>query len=219
MRHAKIFTLAVIGIAAMALINGSTAMAESTLLCTEDPELSNPGYIECLPPAEIHFLSVKVVLVDHQEIVEDSPITLLTNFVNIQCEMLLRGEVLDQLVANGPVRVSVPQGGLVFAECDHNCTMQAVEGGELLILKEAPEAADVKTHELAIKVNCAFLKCTYDWEGVFGLLLGALIEDTGERGHLEYPEQILHRVGGLLCPTVTVLDALLQSLEPIHIRS
>jgi hypothetical protein len=210
----------------MAFAGASPAMAGTTLLCLNDTQFENPTEAECNPPAAVHYLSVKVTLdANGVELTEDAKIKLLAaGFPTVECNLLVQGTVLDKLVTNGPVRISVAAAGLVYTNCNNGCVVTVHAGGTLLVLRTGVELARVTGDGFMVELDCPFYECDYNWEGLEGHGLGPLFGDTGSKGHITYTAAVLRLERDLesvfgSCPAETFMDALLQSLTAVYIRT
>lgn len=228
MKLIKMFGLAAVAaVVAMAFIGASSAMAlESTLLCLKDTASATPTLTECEPPTTVHYLNVEVKLEGSpvKEVTKDKKGVLLNSTLNVECEALLQGTVLDELVTGGPVRVEVAAGGLVYSNCTFGCTVTTRAGGTLLVQKTAAEEATVNGDGFEVEVNCfGFFDCFYNAAGLTGRGLGPLKADVGGKGHVSYSDALggntVNLVKGSGCPSVAKLDALFQSLVPVYLRS
>jgi hypothetical protein len=210
MKLLKILILAALAaLTAMAFVGASSAMAESTSLCTEDAVLL-PG--EACPAGK---------LVSHVH--EISPrIIMLSTLKTVECEILYLGDVTSTNNLGNPLEIS---GHFTYPE-NANCKTTT---GTLCEVKELSPQAVIKVlklgHELAdvtsgyeVNFHCGgFLNCTYNAENLLGHGLGPLLSEPAN-GEIRLEEQTFHRVGGLLCPAqVSKLDFLTHPLTAIYI--
>jgi hypothetical protein len=188
---------AVAAVAAMAFVGASSAMAESTLLCTADEPAA------CNAPATVHFI--------------DPAATLLTTapVLTITCEALISG---TPGVLGAPQKVSVAAGGLTYSNCNNSCTAVNEASGVINVLKSGHEAAKITGEGFLVHLKCgAAINCFYNAEGLEGSALGPLLTADGKT-HVTTTAAAVHKVKGL-CPSTALLDSLFISLDPqIYIR-
>jgi hypothetical protein len=204
---------AIAAVAAMAFVGASSAMAESTLLCTTDTPALAPSAAECTQPAEVHYTSVN-------EAGASAKATLLNSISNVECNVLILGTVQQGLKTNGPVPITVTKENLQYTNCSP-CTVTTEEGGTILVLKlksAGLELADVTGDGFKVKVVClGFIKCIYNAAGLSGHGLGPLA--TGGNGHVTYTKAKVTSESGGLCPAEAFLDALFKDLTKTYIRN
>ncbi len=213
---------AIAAVAAMAFVGASSAMAESSLLCTLDSVL-NPTGEQCtglnakkevVPVSAVHYISVN-------EKGELAHATLLSEIletpIRIECNALIQGEVLTGLVSNGPVVIHVPKTGLVYSNCLGGCAVTVEEGGLLFVLKTGVESSEVSGTGFKVKVVCFGVKCVYESKGLIGAGSGPLVAGTNSLGHVTYAGAPVEIVSGV-CPKFSLLDALFKSLTALYVR-
>lgn len=200
MRLIKMLGLtAIAAVAAMAFVGVSSAMAESTAFCAEDSAEST------CPPGKT---------ISHVHMI-DPALVMLNPIQNLTCEVLYLGEIEGSL--GSPL---VARGKLTITKCAAGCEIKEVSSeGEGNILKTGTELAEI-TMEGEVLAKCALvLHCVYNAANLVGHVLGGLTTKAGERGHLTFSEAPVEKVSGLLCPNVTSMDALFETLGKFYIRS
>lgn len=205
---------AIAAVAAMALVGATSAMAESSLLCTKDTKLV-PTAAECEEPSAVHFISVD----ENGNLAHASLLTeFLGSKITIECNALIAGTVLKGLVTNGPVVIHVPNTeGLVYSNCLGGCAVTVEEGGLINVLKTGPELSEVTGNGFKVKVVCFGIKCVYSSTNLKGHGLGPLEPGTNGLGHVDYKAAPVTKLSGI-CPETALLDALFKSLTPLYVR-
>jgi len=206
---------AVTVVAAMAFLGASTGAASNTLLCTKNTVSLTPTAGDCAAPTSVHYITVNAAGT------MPGKATLLSNILNIECNVLITGTVSASLVTNGPVKIIVAAGGLVHTNCSGFCTITTLEGGTLLVLKTGVELATVTGDGFRFRKNCPLFDCDYNLTGVSG---HGLAQGSEGKSHVTYASQKLNLVTDLAspfgsCPSASFLDALFQSLTPLYIRA
>jgi hypothetical protein len=189
--------VAVAAVAAMALVGASSAMAESTQLCTNETGT-------CVEPTTIHSVSVGHAV-------------LLSSFgIEVQCDALVTGTVTKGLVTNGPVKIS--PATLSYSNCLNNATVTVIKQGTISVLNEGNELATQTSSGFEVLVNTSGLHCVYTSKALAGHGLGPLQTGTG-KDHVTYAGAVVNKVEGFLCPETSKLDALFQDLTAIWART
>jgi hypothetical protein len=202
---------AVAAISAMALFGASSAMATfDTALCSEkSPELKCP---DAKLVKHVHLLAEDGTMVT-------SVGTTLCKYALISTEVLGLGK---------PLLLHFLKEGLTYTECKLGlikCTFETVHYGLLDLLKTASDLGvltdlPVEGKYTEVHVVCGeLIDCTYKWEGLEGHALSA--QPPTSNGRVTYTNAPVQKVGGLLCPKETRLNAVFESLPgaPIWIRS
>jgi hypothetical protein len=183
--------LVVITSAAFAL--PSNAAAEKTSLCSNDSEA-------CSTISHVH-----------ETTLSGAKAELLTSIVNVKCDVLFLGEVVEE---GSPL---VIEGNLTYTNCG-SCTVEEVGGGvEIQNLKTGHETADV-TGEGEVHVNCSGLNCYYNGEELLGIRKGPLLSSE-TNGEVKLSEQVVNKVKGLFCPSTSKLDIVVTPLSAIYLNS
>src|SRR4051794_21522252 len=174
---------------AMAFVGASSAMAESTALCSVD---ENP----CLLANQlgsVHETSV-------------GKVKFLTSIATVECNVLFSGTIATKLA--NPLVIS---GSFTYTNCSlggSSCTFTEENSpAEIKVLKEGHETAKV-TFEFLVHVSCAgFIDCTYNGVGLIATAKGPLLSaQTPDNGEASLQEQSLNKVaGGFLCPKTAKL--------------
>ena len=193
MKPIKIFGLAALAaLLAMAFAGASSAMAESTALCSS----------ESLPCEAIGHI--------HETTLSGAKGKLLTSVVNVECDVLFLGDTTEK--TSNPLIVT---GTFTYTNCG-NCTVEEVGGGvEIKVLKLGHETSDV-TGEGEVHVNCSGLNCTYNGEGLLGTGKGPLLSSE-TNGSVTITEQVAKKVSGLFCPSTSKLDIVTTPLEATYL--
>jgi hypothetical protein len=192
MKPIKMFGLAAIAaLLAMAFVGASSAMAETTGLCS----------------SEIGEGCEEITHV-HETTLAGAKGKLLTSIVNVECDVLFLGDT----TSGAPL---VVEGNFTYTNCG-SCTVEEVGGGVIIeVLKEGHETAKV-TGEGEVHVNCSGLNCTYNGEGLVGTGKGPLLSSE-TNGSVVITEQVAKKVSGLFCPSTSKLDITTTPLEATYI--
>jgi hypothetical protein len=201
MKSIKMLGLAALAaLMAMAFVGASSAMAESTALCKEDP-INLPSEV-C--PEEKRISHV------HEQTLSGSPGLLLSSVVEVLCDVLFLGDVQNIGNLGNPLEIL---GHFTYKNCmtanNSACTVTEITAtdAKIKVLKLGHELADV-TGAGEVNVHCGFLiNCTYNGEGLSGHALGPLLSGTETNGQIRLEEQTTHRVSGV-CPETAKLDIL-----------
>jgi hypothetical protein len=206
-RENKVKAIKMIGLTAltallaMAFVGATSAMAESTALCSvdEDPcALANQL-------GSVHEVSV-------------GKMKRLTSIGTTECDVLFSGTIATKLA--NPLVIN---GSFTYTNCKlggSGCTLTEENGPAVIkVLRESHETAKV-TFEVEVHVVCAgFIDCTYNGENLIatakGPLLSAQVPDNGEAS---LSEQTLTKIaGGFLCPKTAKLDIVTSPLVATYI--
>jgi hypothetical protein len=202
-RSLKMFGLAALAaLMAMAFVGASSAMAESTALCNEDPV----GTEVC--PAGHLINSV------HEESVGKAK--LLTSLGTAECNVLFSGSI-SMTLAN-PL---VIKGNFTYTNCTFagsGCTVTEENGSaEIKILKEGHETASVTGEYLVHLVCGSSIDCSYTGAGLKATAKGPLLA-TQKNGEVTISEQpVTKEAGGFLCPKSAKLDITTSPLSATYI--
>jgi hypothetical protein len=197
MRPTKTFGLAALtAMAVMAFIGATSAMAESTELCSED----TATFTDQVCPAGKAVTTISSTA---------TTLELLTSISNLRCEFAL-------LTASA-LALDAPQifhaTSLVYDLC--SCTVTPETLGVIEVLKEGTELATVKMVGFVIKLECFGFTCWYG--SATGHGLGPLI--TEDNGHVAFTKATFNKVKGLFCPSESKLDATFVNRSPVYIAS
>jgi hypothetical protein len=196
-KSVKMFGLgALAALMAMAFVGASSAMAESTQLCSGDPTGGGCG------TAITHV---------HEATLPASQEVMLSSVINVQCDLLFLGDTFGSLGA--PLTI---HGHFTYSSCSNNCTVTELSASSFInVLKVAHETA-VTSIETEVTVSCGFfIKCTYNGIGLEGTVHGPLlsIETNGET---TLSGQETERVSGF-CPEHAFLDIRTTPLSATYI--
>jgi hypothetical protein len=199
---------------AMVFIGVSSAAAESTALCLEDPGTGPTEACPEGPPAS------QLITHVHEATEAGNPALLLSSVVEAKCTTLFLGDVTSENGSGSPL---VVLGHFTYSNCKtpsgSSCTVtETSEDATLKILKLGHELADV-TYKLEWNVHCGFfINCTYNGENLVGHGLGPLLS-TATNGATRLEEQTTHRTGGSFCPEIAKLDLLTTPLEATYVTN
>jgi hypothetical protein len=201
MKSIKMFGLAALAaLMAMAFAGASSAMAETTKLCSSDPVAADAP------------ISCSAVTHVHETTLAGAKGKLLTSIVNVECDVLFLGDTVGE--EGNPL---VIEGNFTYTNCG-SCTVEEVGGGvEIKVLKESHETAKV-TGEGEVHVNCSGLNCTYNGEGLVGTGKGPLLSSE-TNGSVVITEQVAKKVSGLFCPSTSKLDITTTPLSATYLVS
>ena len=199
MKPIKMFGLvALAALMAMAFISASSAMAEDTVLCSNDAEMQHQN--PCV--------AVKHV---HETTLAGTKAKLLTSIVNVECDVLFLGDTTTE--EGAPL---VIKGNFTYTNCG-SCTVEEVSKGvEIEVLREGHETSKV-VGEGEVHVNCSGLNCTYNGEGLVGTGKGPLLSSE-TNGSVVITEQTTKKVSGLFCPSTGKLDITTTPLVKTYIK-
>jgi len=194
MKAIKMIGLAALAVlTATAFVGVTSAMAESTVLCSADESPCAEGNVI----THLHGISV-------------GKARLLTSVGTLECDALALGDVIEE----GPPLVLSGTG--TFTNCmlgDTNCTVAEENGPvETKALKEGHEIGSVVGEGLIHVVCGGFIDCSYNGTGLKGLIKGPLLS-TQPNGEVMVSEQTSNKeTGGFLCPKTQKEDGTATSL-------
>ena len=201
MKPIKMLGLAVlVALMAMAFTGASSAMAETTSLCAEDP---GEGPEEECPEGQ----SITHV---HEATLEGKKAVLKTSLVTVECDVLFLGDALSEL--GEPLAI---HGKFTYTNCG-GCTVIEENGpSEIKVLKAGHETASV-TGEGLVHVTCSGLNCRYTGVGLKGTAKGPLlsIETNGE---VSLVEKEVKKESGIFCPSTSKLTITTTPLEATYV--
>ena len=179
MKPIKMFGLAgLLVLTTMAFAGVSSAMAESTALCDQDPGNG------------VHEVTV-------------GKMKILTNVLTVECDALFLGDVTSANNLGNPLEIA---GHYTYMNCG-SCTVTEESAiATLKVLKEGHEKAKV-TGEAEFRAVCgAVIKCTYNWVGLNSVAKGPLLSAVSNpNGESVIQGAALNPVLGPLCPTTRIL--------------
>jgi hypothetical protein len=206
-RENKVKAIKMIGLAAltalmaMAFVGASSAMAESTSLCSADES----------PCASANQLGSV-----HETSVGKAK--LLTSFGTTECDVLFSGTIATKLA--NPLVIS---GSFTYTNCTlggSSCTATEESGpAEIKTLKEGHEKGKVTGEGLVHLVCGKSIDCSYNGTGLIGTAKGPLLS-TQANGEVSLSEQATTKeTGGFLCPKTSKLDITTTPLSATYISS
>jgi hypothetical protein len=204
MKPIKMLCLAALAaLMAMAFAGASSAMAESTRLCSTDAE-------------EVVVESGCGVTHVHESTLSGAKAKLLAGFITVSCDVLFLGDTVAE--TSTPL---VIEGSFTYTSCG-SCTVKELEGGEAIleILKEGHETAKV-TGEAVVFVDCggSALECEYDLEKLVATAKGPLLS-TETNGEVKIAGQVMHKHPGgegAFCPKEAKLDITTTPLSATYL--
>jgi hypothetical protein len=184
---------------AMAFVGASSAMAESTQLCSGDPTGSGCG------TAVTHVHETTLAGEANQGI-------LLSKVIDVRCDVLFLG---DTLGLGAPLII---HGHFTYSGCSGGCVVTEESADSLIeVLKLSHETADV-TGEGEVRVHCGFfINCVYNGEELKATAKGPLLSSE-TNGEATINGQETNRVSGF-CPEHAFLDIKTTPLVATYIGS
>jgi hypothetical protein len=198
MKLLKMFSLAALAaLVTMAFVGAGSAMAESTVLCEVMPDVEDGVDLEDVEDG----VCTDPITHVHEETLPGAKAKLLSNALNVECDVLFLGDVLG--LGNPLV---IHSGKLTYTNCNMGCVVKQ-EGTALInVLKTGHETAQV-TGEGQVHVECGvFIDCKYNGTGLTATAKGSLLAASEENGEVTLSEQTTNKVGGALCPATAKLD-------------
>jgi hypothetical protein len=196
----KMFGLAALAaLMAMAFASASSAMAESTKLCTGDPTGSGCG------SAVTHV---------HETTLAGAKAKLLFSIETVECDVLFLGDT-----QNGPLAGSwlLIEGNFTYSNCG-SCTVEEVGVGSFLeLLKEGHETATVVEGLAEIHVSCPGLNAFYIGSGLLTAKGPLLSSETN--GQISGAKRELSKTKGLFGSPSGELDITTTPLSATYIGS
>jgi hypothetical protein len=187
--------IALAALTAMAIVSAAPAMAEYTVLCSNDSETS------CNEITHVHETQVGLAKLLSEPTVECTTVLFLGDTVAGTSE---------------PLKI---KGVFTYKGCSNSCKVEEEEGPAVIeVLREASELATV-TGEGLVKLNCffGFLNCRYTGEGLVGHALGPLTS-ASENGSVDIEGQETQKESGT-CPEKAFLDITTTPLEKTYVRT
>ena len=195
MNSIKMFGLAALAaLMAMASVGISSAMAESTTLCSGD--VSGCGLTHV-----------------HETTLTGAKAEILTSVVTAKCDVLLLGDTIASL--GSPLEI---EGNFTYTNCG-SCTVTEEDGpARVILLRLGHETADVGLI-LLIHLSCSGIDCRYTVkELLLGTAKGPLLSSE-TNGSVTFLQQTMVKEGGLFCPSTAYLDITTTPLSATYIGS
>ncbi len=194
MKPIKMLGLAALAaLLAMAFVGASSAMAEPTLLCSNDSEET------CTEVTHVHETSV-------------GKAKLKSSLPTIECNALFLGDV----VKNGTSPLVI-NGTFTYSSCNNFCSVKEENGpAEIKVLRTASELSAV-TGEGLVHVSCPFINCNYVGEGLEGHGLGPLTSSQAN-GSVVITEQGTEKESGS-CPSEAFLTITTTPLSATYVKT
>jgi len=189
---------------AMAFAGATSAMAESTELCSVDETPCAEGNVV----THVHETSV-------------GKAKLLSSVGTTECNVLYLGEDISEVMeAGAPLALS---GSFTYTECTlggSSCTATEENGpGEIEVLREGHEKAKVTGEGLVHLVCSGFIDCSYTGTGLVGTAKGPLLS-TQKNGEVTLSEQTTNKeAGGFLCSKTAKLDITTTPLSATYVST
>jgi hypothetical protein len=179
--------VALAALTATALVGVTSAMAETTVLCSADESPCAEGNV-----------------ITHLHGTPVGKAKLLTSIGTVECEGLALGDVIEQ----GPPLIL--RGTSTFSNCElggSKCTATEENGpAETKALKEGHETGSVVGEGLVHLVCGTSINCSYNGTGLKGTIKGPLLS-TQPNGEVTISEaSTTKEAGGFLCPKTSKSD-------------
>jgi hypothetical protein len=182
-------------IATLVLVGPSTAMAESTALCSVE---ENP----CEKGNQIKEIKY-----------EANPLTVLTSLMDYVCDSSFSATVSE---LGKPQTLNVTE--MQYTNCNQGCTRTVTELGTFKVTRTEAELGEIVGSGFEVFVKCgSTINCTYTFDELKGTIEGASL--TGDNGHITFKEAEFVNHSGFLCPKVAKLDALFIASKPVYVSS
>jgi hypothetical protein len=187
--------MCVAAMATFALAGSSTAMAETTALCS----------VEEVPCEESNHIK-KIGF-------EADDLTVLTSVMDYKCDSSFSANVSE---LGEPQTLEVT--AMEYTSCDQGCTRTVTELGTFTVSRTGEEVGEVAGSGFKVVVKCgSLINCTYTFDELIGTIQGASL--TGDNGHITFSEALFIKSSGILCPKTAKLDALFIASEPVYVSS
>jgi hypothetical protein len=200
----KMFGLAALAaLMAMAFVGASSAMAEATQLCSGDPTGSGCG----TSITHVHESTLPG---------EANQAILLSNILNVKCDVLYLGDTLGSL-ANSGIKLVI-HGHFTYTNCNNSCTVTEESTNSLVeVEKRVHETASV-VGSGEVRVHCGFfINCVYNFVGLEATAHGPLLSNE-INGDATILGQEMNKVEGF-CPEHVFLDIKTTPLTATYIGS
>jgi len=191
---------ALAALTATAFVGVTSAMAESTVLCSADEKPCAEGNVI----THLHGTSV-------------GKAKILSSVGSLECDVLALGDVIK---AGPPLVLS---GTSTFTNCElghSSCSVKEESGpGESKVLKEGHETTKVTGENLLHVVCSGFIDCSLNGTGIVGTGKGPLLS-TQKNGEVTVSEQATTKeTGGFLCPKTSKADGTVTPLAATYIST
>jgi len=188
---------------AMAFVGASSAMAESTALCSADESPCKEANVV----THVHETSV-------------GKAKLLSSVGTTECNVLFLGDTTEAMEEGAALGVI---GSFTYTNCElggGSCTATEENSpAEIAVLKEGHETAKVTGEGLVHLVCSGFIDCSYNGVGLVGTGKGPLLS-TQANGEVTLSEQSTNKeTGGFLCPKTAKLDITTTPLTKTYIST
>jgi hypothetical protein len=181
-------------LAATAFLGTTSAMAESTALCTKDESPCGSKNLV----THIHETSV-------------GKAKFKSSLPTIECTVLFLGEV------GAPGTPQLIEGNFTYSSCNNFCSFKEENGPAAIeVLKTATELGSI-TGERLVHVSCPFISCNYVGTGLEGHGLGPLTSSQAN-GSVVITELIIEKESGS-CPEETFLTLTTTPLSATYIAN
>ena len=187
--------VALTALMAIAFLSTTSAMAESTALCSKDESpCASENRI-----THIHETSVGKAKLE-------------SSLPTIECNVLFLGEV-GALAAP-----QIIEGNFTYSSCNNFCTVKEENGpAEIQVLKTGSELGEV-TSEALTHLGCPFINCNFNGEGLIGHGLGPLTSSQAN-GSVMFAEQETNLESGAICPEEAFLTITTTPLSATYTGS
>jgi len=187
--------MCVAAMATFVLVGPSTAMAETTALCSVEQDPCEEGN----QITEISY--------------EANDLVVLTTLMDYTCDSSFSAGVSE---LGEPQTLEVT--AMTYTSCNQGCSRTVEELGTFKVTRTGEEVGEVFGSGFVVHVVCgSTINCTYTFDELTGTIQGASL--TEDNGHITFQEAEFVKHSGFLCPTVAKLDALFVASEPVYVSS
>jgi hypothetical protein len=183
----------------IALLAAPSAMAaEGSALCNS----GESGQITCADGnqlGELHY--------------ESTEMKILSGLQNVTCESLFLGNAFGLFGEGNPVKI---EGKFTYTNCNGSCVVEQLGETEFKMAYAGSSTGTMVSTTAKFEVECFFLKCIYNWEGLSVGVTSANVPTT--KGKLVVTEQVLKKVSGPTCPMTTKLHLSMESLSNVWVK-
>lgn len=200
MNLTKVLTgVATLAAMVLMLFGVSSAMAESTVLCSSDEE-GRPNCAAGNVVNAVHYTGT---------------INVLTSLGNVPCNALFSGTPL------GLASPLIIHGNFTYSLCPNGCEVikELSTGGLIKLLKTGATNGTFVGEGFEMSVECFLsgISCAYSFVGLGGGMTSANLPTTA--GKMTISEQALSKTGGFFCPKTAKLDLTMESLTDVYIKN
>jgi hypothetical protein len=183
-------------VAAIALLGAPSAMAESTVLCSNN----EGGAQTCAAGNQVgtvHYVGT---------------VQALTSLGNVACTALFSGTAG---VLASPLDL---HGNFSYSGCTTGCILREGSGSALLkLLKTNATEGTLTGENFVLEIECTLsINCSYSFGTASGRVTSANLPTTA--GQMLMTEQALTKTIGFLCPSTAKLDMSLTSLTDVYVK-